>query len=71
MMKFNIGNWVEVTVTRLDGPAFVGIGKIVEATRDYAVADVRGSRFTFCEATTGYVFFRRMTQADWAKRKRR
>jgi hypothetical protein len=70
-MKFSVGNWVEVTVTRLDGPTLVKIGKIVEATRDYAVADCAGTRFTFCDDTQSYVFFRRMTGADFARRRRR
>lgn len=71
-MKFNVGNWVEVTVRRFDGPDLQRVGKIVEATRDYAVAECRTEdgpiRFTMSE---GYVHFRRMTNADWQRRRRR
>jgi hypothetical protein len=70
-MKFNVGNWVEVTITRLDGPENVMVGKIIEATPDYAVADCRGHRFVYSDDTRGHVFFRRMTGADWQRRKHR
>ena len=74
-MKFPRGAWVEVTVRRLDGPDVQRVGRVVEATSEYAVAECRtaeGSvRFTFSEDTFGYVFFRRLTQADWQRRRRR
>lgn len=69
-MRFNVGNWVEVTVRRFEGPELVRVGKIVEATRDYAIADCGGVRFTLSDDTQGYVWFRRMTGADWAARRR-
>jgi hypothetical protein len=69
-MRFSVGNWVEVTIRRMDGPELVKVGKVVEATRDYAVADCGGTRFTMSDDTQGYVFFRRMTGVDWARRKR-
>ena len=68
-MKFNVGNWVEVTVHRLDGPDLVSRGKVVEATRDYATADCAGSRFTMSDDTQGYVFMRKLTSADWKRRR--
>jgi hypothetical protein len=75
VMKFSTGHWVEVTVRRMEGPEVVLVGKVVEATPDYAVAECRTAdgprRFVMSEDTFGHVFFRRMNQTDWQRRKRR
>ena len=70
-MKFNEGTWVEVTVRREGAPDVQKVGKVVEATRDYAVADCGGMRFTYSDDTFGHVHFRSMTRNDWANRRRR
>jgi hypothetical protein len=74
-MKFNVGNWVEVTRQRVGGPDVQLVGKVIEATRDYAVAECRTSegtvRFTYSEDTALTTSFRRMTNNDWQNRKRR
>jgi hypothetical protein len=71
--KYNVGQWVEVTA-RNEGQPLVAIGKITEACSEYAIATCRtatGERtFTYSDDTEGYIIFRRMTQADWAARKR-
>lgn len=73
-LKFNVGQWVEVTVRR-EGRDLVLIGKISAATRDYATAKCRTREgeidFTWSDDTEGYVMFRRMTAADWRARKAR
>ena len=69
-MKFKAGAWVEVTVRRMEGPDLVTRGKVIEATRDYAIADCAGTRFTMSDDTFGYVFFRKLTGADWARHRR-
>lgn len=73
-MKYGTGTWVEVTVRREGGPDLVLRGKVVEATRDYAVAECRTphgpKRFTFSDDTTGYVSFRRLQPSDFRRRAR-
>jgi hypothetical protein len=72
--KFELRDWVEVTAHREGGPDLQLIGRIVETTRDYAIAECRtrdGSlRFKWDGDIRG-VNFRRMNNNDWAKRKRR
>lgn len=74
-MKFNTGNWVIVNRRREGAPDMELIGKVIEATRDYAVAECRTSngpvRFTYSEDTTLTTSFRRMTNNDWRNRRRR
>jgi hypothetical protein len=71
-MKFKVGHWVIVTKRRLDGPDMEMVGKVIEATPDYAVAQCgRGDQamtVTLSEDTASIVFFRRMTQRDWNRR---
>jgi hypothetical protein len=73
-LKFNVGQWVEVSAHREGAEDLVLIGKITAATRDYAVATCRtrsgNLEFTYSDDTAGHIYFRRMTQADWAARKR-
>ena len=63
-MKYKVGNWVIVTKRLMDGPEVEMKGKVVEATRDYAVAECwyQGQvlKVTMSEDTQGIVFFRRM-----------
>ena len=74
-MKFNVGDWVIVTRRRFEGHDVELVGKVVEATRDYAVAECRTAdgpvRFTSSEDTFAITSMRRMTGRDWAARRRR
>lgn len=71
-MKFRVGNWVIVTKRRFDGPDIELKGKVIEATRDYAVAECwsQGSkvRFVMSEDTAGSVFFRKAQHSDFRRR---
>ena len=74
-MKFNTGTWVEVT-RRYEGRGDEKfVGKVIEATPDYAVAECRTAsgpvRFTMSDDTFGIVSFRRMNNNDWRRRGRR
>lgn len=74
-MKFNVGNWVEVT-RRYEGRGDMQfVGKVIEATPDYAVAECRTAegtvRFTYSDDTFDTTWFRRMTNNDWRNRRRR
>lgn len=73
-LKYNVGQWVEVTVRREGGDNLVRVGKITEAERDHAVATCRTREgditFVYSDDTAGHIIFRRMTQSDWAARKR-
>jgi hypothetical protein len=68
-MKHKKGDWVKVTLRRLDGPDAQWTGKIIEATRDYAVAECRTSSgpqtFVASEDTFGQVFFEKK---QWGRR---
>ena len=72
-MKFKVGTWVMVTRRSCGGPDLETLGKIVAATRDYAVAEcwTRGQkiRFTLSEDTEGIVFFRRAQHSDFKRRR--
>jgi hypothetical protein len=64
-----------VTRHRLDGPDAELVGRIIEATPDYAVAECRTPagpiRVTMSDDTASIVFFRKLTQRDWQSRRRR
>lgn len=74
-LRYNVGQWVEVTVRRLDGHDLQYVGKITAADHDHAVATCRtvtGDReFVWSDDTDGHILMRRMTPGDWAARKRR
>jgi hypothetical protein len=59
-LKYRVGQWVEVTVKR-EGVPLVLIGKVTEATRDFAIATCRTStgdqRFTYSDDTEGFIVF--------------
>jgi hypothetical protein len=71
-MKFNKGNWVIVTKRYQDGSQVEHRGKVIEATRDYAVAECWTSngvqRFTLSDDTASIVFFRRAAGSDFRRR---
>jgi hypothetical protein len=72
-LRYNLGQWVEVTVRREGGPDLILVGKITAADRDHAVATCRTASgdktFVYSDDTSGHVIFRRMTNADWQRRK--
>ena len=72
-MKYNTGNWVEVTVRREGAPESAFRGKIIEATPDYAVAECRTPsglmRFTMSDDTFGHIWFRRLQGSDFRRRR--
>lgn len=73
-LRFPVGCWVDVTVRRWGGPDLVMRGKVVEATRDYAIAECRKRdggtiRFTSSEDTELSVSFRKLQGADFRQRK--
>ena len=71
-MKFRIGNWVIVTVRREGGSDLELKGKVVEATRDYAVAECwtqgQKMRFVMSDDTFGHIFFRKAQHSDFGRR---
>jgi hypothetical protein len=72
-LKYNVGQWVEVTTHREGSADLVLVGKITSADRDHAVATCRTRdgelTFTYSDDTAGHVYFRKMTNADWRRRK--
>lgn len=74
-LKYDVGQWVEVTVRREGGPDLVRVGKITEADRDHAVVTCRTGdtdvQFIWSDDTAGHILLRKMTPADWQARKRR
>lgn len=72
-MKYKVGNWVIVTKRICEGPDVEMKGKIVEATRDYAVAECWSAegpiRFTMSEDTASIVSFRRANHSDFRRRR--
>lgn len=73
-LRYPVGAWVKVHARRFDSPDIVLVGKVVEATRDYAIAECRtpeGSvRFTMSEDTASAVSFSRMQPSDFRRRRR-
>ena len=71
-MKHKVGSWVIVTKRLMDGPELEMKGKIIEATRDYAVAECwfqgQKLRVTMSDDTQGIVFFRKAQHSDFRRR---
>jgi hypothetical protein len=71
-MKHKTGSWVIVTARTCEGPEVELKGKIVEATRDYAIAECWRKegpiRFTMSDDTAGAVFFRKAQRSDFRRR---
>jgi hypothetical protein len=72
-LRYRIGQWVEVTARR-EGGDLILTGKITAADRDHAVATCRTRdgdlTFVWSDDTDGHIMFRRLTGADFNRRRR-